>query len=395
MKRQISICDSYLLLIGLSLLGAKAFPMAITKTFLLATMLVSLYFFIILNSKYKLPLYFKALNPLILVFTIYGVFFLFSGGAIVEGEKISGTSYLLDVYMSLLPVYAFYTFARRGQLTEKKMAYWSVVFLFLTIFVYYKTQVQIMTQLYDKGLEVDSVTNNTAYTFLGLMPALVVFRKRPLVQYAFLLICGIFIFLSMKRGAILIFTIVLLFFIYNNVKDEPSNKKKTVKIILSIIILISGFVFVSYLLDNNSFFLDRVNQTKSGESSGRNDIYKVYYNHFINENNFFHLLFGNGANGGLGFASVSAHNDWLEIAISQGIMGLLFYIYYWLCFAITWIRSTKVPISHYAIGIFFLIYFIASFFSMSFNSIVGPASMILGYYLALYDLSRKKRVAAN
>ena len=393
MKRQFCICDFYLLLVGLSLLGAKAFPMAITKTFLLAIMVVSLYFFVSSNSKYKLPLYFRALNPLILVFTIYGILFLFSGGAIVEGETISGTSYLLDVYMSLLPVYAFYTFARSGQLTEKKMAYWSVVFLFLTVFVYYKTQVQIMTRLYDIGLEVDNVTNNTAYTFLGLMPALVVFRKKPLVQYIFLLICGVFIFLSMKRGAIFIFTIVLVYFIYNNIKDEPSNKKKKIKIILSILILIGGVVFVSYLLENNSFFLDRVDQTKSGESSGRNDIYKVYYNHFINENNIFYLLFGNGANGGLKFASVSAHNDWLEIAISQGLIGLLLYVYYWLCFAITWVRSNKVPISHYAIGIFFLVYFIATFFSMSFNSIVGPASMILGYYLAVYDLSRRKNVA--
>lgn len=393
MQKTFTYSNFYLLLLLLSFLGGRLFPMYVAKVIMIATILLSLFYFFEANAKYTLPLCFKSLNVLVLLFTVYGIAFLIKGDMHFSGGVVSSTSYLLDVYLSLLPSYAFFVFAKRGMLTEKLMGSWLIIFLFATIFIYFRVQSQVAEMLYKMGVsDVDNITNNTGYVFVGLLPALVVFRKKPIVQYLFLLICGTFTLLSVKRGAILIFAVVLVVFILNNLKEGASGRNKTKIILLSIIIIIASVWFVEYLLVNNDFFVQRLNQTAEGNSSGRDNIQRVYFYHFINENNLWRFLFGNGANGGLAFAGASAHNDWLEIAISQGAVGLVIYFLYWVNLYKTY-RNTKnhVP-SPNAIGIFIIIYFTSTWFSMSFNSITGPSNMVLGYYLATYGFGNKELI---
>ena len=68
---------------------------------------MSLYYAFYANAKYRLPVYFKGLNLLLIMFTIYGVILLISGEHIVFRPSYKGTSnieYLKSIYKSLLPV---------------------------------------------------------------------------------------------------------------------------------------------------------------------------------------------------------------------------------------------------------------------------------------------------
>ena len=76
-----------------------------------------------------------------------------------------------------------------------------------------------------------------------------------------------------------------------------------------------------------------------------------------------------------------AHNDWLEIAVNQGLLGLIIYAFYWLVFYKTW----KNAINSDAKTIFvltILMLFAKSIFSMSYGAMTYVSASILGYALA-------------
>lgn len=331
---------------------------------------ISLYYMVYANLKYVLPVYFKALNVLLLMFTIYGGLLIISGEHMrleALGVETSTTEYLKSIYKSLLPVYPFFVFGKQGILKEKDIRLFFIVFLFLAINSYF---------VY--------LGSSIGYNFVALLPVLVVFNKKPVVQYFGLAVCLYFIFISAKRGAILCGVLCFVWFIITNLK-KVQKKRKWIVVIVSLAVVLAGVYFYRYLMATNSLFIYRMQLTQEGNSSGRDDLYSIFYNHFIHEDNPFRFLFGYGANGTLKISYNFAHNDWLEIATNQGLFGLIVFFVYWVCFFITWRKTKQHPQAFMAVGMFIIVYFLSTLFSMSYNNVGYCASMVLGYYLAVYD----------
>jgi hypothetical protein len=386
-KRGVNVCNLYLLLILLISFRGILFPAGgfIAQGLNLVFLLLSFYFMGYANSRYKLPAILKALNILLIMFTIYGLLL------IIRGEKIfveatesyaSGSGYLKSIYFSLLQIYAFYVLARRGYLNENLLKFFFFLLFLLTVRAFFQTYQRGLENAAERGSMREEFTNNVGYAFVRLLPALVLFRKRPILQYIFLAVCGYFIVAGMKRGAILSGAICLIWFLYVNLKGAPKRRKWIVSLVTIALVMV-GVYFVNYMMSSSAYFLSRYEATIEGESSGRNELYATFFNHFINEQNPFLFLFGNGANATLKISFNYAHNDWLEIAINQGLVGLLIYFVYWICFFVSWRKAKGHQEAFMAIGMTLIIFFMSTLYSMSYSGMTRCSAMVLGYYLAV------------
>ncbi|WP_197421741.1 O-antigen ligase [Prevotella sp. DNF00663] len=239
----------------------------------------------------------------------------------------------------------------------------------------------IIHKLLLEGTAVDEVTNNIGYLFVALIPTVAVFKNKNIIQYGLLIFCMVFIVIGMKRGAILVGVLSILYFLYFNFRYHRSISKVKV-LIFSMLIALAGVYMVIYMMDTSDYFTQRIIQTENGGLSGRDYIYECFWNHFKNEMNTFKFLFGNGANATLDIGINYAHNDWLEIAINQGVFGLLIYAFYWLCFYKT-IRQTKQNLfAKLVLTLVFISFFIMTLFSMSYTEYSIYSCTVFGYYLA-------------
>ena len=189
---------------------------------------------------------------------------------------------------------------------------------------------------------------------------------------------------AMKRGAIICGAVCIVWFLAVNLKETKSNRRLLV-LFFSVVVFAALAYIYYYMLNSSAYFNYRIGQTESGDSSGRDILYSTFFNHFINESNIMRFMFGYGANGTLKISFNFAHNDWLEIAINQGLIGLFIYLLYWIGLFITWRRSSRQPLPFMAIGMFLFIYFLSTLFSISYNNVTRFAAMVLGYSLAVYN----------
>lgn len=380
MKKKFTSCDFFCIIALLCFLNGSLYAggSALAQGFQLILIAMSMFYWYVANTQYKLPIFFKGLNVLLLLFTIYGV------AVIIENPTWArhGTqTFLKQVYKSLLPIYSFYVFAKRDQFTIKKLKFWYMVFFILVVRSYYLEDARLSSVIEESGTAYTSLTNNAAYRFVGVLPGLVLFRKKPVIQYSLMAVCAYFLISGMKRGAMLCGAVCLLWFIFSNYK-VANNKQRRIILIVTIAIILLGVFYVNYMMETSNFFQHRVQQTKEGDSSNRDYIYGTLWQHFLNEENILRILFGNGVYSTVRFIGTPAHNDWLEIVTGQGVLGVFIYVIYWVCFFITWRRSRKCPETFMIIGMTLICYFLSSCFSMSYDSVSRSAGMTLGFALA-------------
>ena len=381
MKRILNICDFYLGLCVLCMLNGIIFT---GGGFVIVGMqglliLLSLGYAIYVIFHYKLPIYLHGLNVLLVLFAIYGFLLILGKEELVvhiSGAEVSKTTYLKSIYLSLLPVYPFYYYSRKGLLSKNKTRVWSIVFFSISVvcFIWNRT---VLLDL----RSADEITNNLSYLFVGILPAAVLFDRRVVLQSLLLFGCMFFIITGMKRGAILSGAVGLVWFLTFSAK-YASHKKRVYSFLLLLFLVISGYLLVSYMLNTSEYFNYRILQTEVGYSSGRDRLYQFFFDHFIHETNYWKFMFGNGANATLRIGENYAHNDWLEIAINQGVLGLIIYAAYWVCFFKTWKRIPKNTPSSVAIGMILVVFFVMTLFSMSYDGMSRCSTMVLGYYLA-------------
>ena len=344
---------------------------------------ISFYHFIYALFHYKMPVYMKCLAVLIIMFTIYGLILIISGKTITfmrSGSIVRNFSYLKKIYNSLLPIFSFYVFTRKGVLNKEVLLKWTFIFFVTAVMQFMQGQRQVM--LLEAVNEDEETTNNYAYLFLSMIPLLAFWGKKRGVQYLGLIITMVFIILGMKRGAILIGVIAIVWFLSRTMKGATRNQKFWV-LLLSVFLIIAGYFMVLYMLRNSAYFNFRMEKTLEGDSSGRDGLYSYFWGYFVHQTNPLRFLFGNGANATLTLSWNYAHNDWLEIAINQGLLGLVVYFIYWLGFYRAWRSSSFDDELYLATGMLLLIYFMKSLFSMSYGGMSLYATICLGYCMGM------------
>ena len=367
--------------------GALGFEgTTLSQSLLLVGIIMSIYYFFYSHSKYKLPKYFKALDLLLGLFTAYGVFHIIKGGNTVMlnyGGQIlrivPNYYYLKDIYISLLPIYAFFVFGKKKLLNETTIKTWTCIFIPIVIFLYFSNYQRLLFQALEIGSVQEEFTNNVSYMFISLFPALVFFRKKPLVQYILLTIFLSFILMSMKRGTILIAFICFLVFIYETYKSTGKRDKWLFVVFIMLIFL---YYLSEELLQTSEYFNYRISETLEGNSSHRDILYSRLAYFYFNEANPVQIIFGSGADATLKVVGQYAHNDWLEIAVNQGVCGIIVYLVYWIFFYKSFKNVNKKDPIYIALRLILIIYFMSTLFSMSYNTIPIFSTLALGYCMS-------------
>lgn len=355
----------------------------IARLLILLLILVSLIHAYRIFQTPQKPIYFKGLNALIIMYTVYGLFLFLTDGLVVKGiiKTVPTFYYLKENYIALLPIYSCYYYTKKGYLTEELFSLFAIIFVFVGIAFYYNIQRLTIETLMESGIDVDEVTNNSGYVILAVLPSLLILRKKPILQYIAIGVCVLFVILSFKRGAMLCSAIFLLLFARDRLKNRRGLRKALILMTIAI-----GFVFISQfvlrLFASSDYFAYRVEQTLEGESSGRDGIYSNILNHYFNEAGIVQKLIGYGANGTIKVFTNYAHNDWLEILTNQGFLGIVVFISYCVCFYKT-IRKRNITLdSRLALLTIFVMFLLQSFFSAGITNTVIFTSSMMGFALA-------------
>lgn len=383
-------CNIYISLLAFYSMQGTMIPTggsALSQMIALTTMLMGLYYTVKVVAMKGKPVYFKGLNLLFFIFVVYGLVLLFSDHHYVIKAKrfgdgtVSNFSFLKSIFLSLPNIYTFYYFSTKKYLTEKLLKGWVFALFGVAVFRFFDNQMSTIQVQLLEGIDSDEVTNNMGYLFVALIPSVALFRHKSFLQYGMMIFCMAFIVMGMKRGAIIVGVLLMLYFLYFNYRYHQSMSKTKV-LIFSAIIVVAAVYIVQYMMETSDYFMARIAQTEEGGSSGRDAIYEHFWNHFKNETDNVKFIFGNGANATLGIYINYAHNDWLEIAINQGVLGLVAYAFYWLCFLKTIWNTKHNKTARLVLSLAFISFFVESIFSMSYTGYSMMACTTFGYCLA-------------
>lgn len=378
--KNINRCDLFVALNILYSMQGLLYPQGAINQILQVAIIV---WGLMISSKYFLGIFkqtklLKATSALVFIYSVYGVILILFGNSLIEHIPDAPARYIyLQVSLrSLLKIYVFYYYANKGFLTSLRIRVYAAMLLFSLVPNYYYQQAHIMT-LYDR----DEVTNNMGYTFLAIIPMLFFFNKKQFLQYFLLAIALLYIVFAMKRGAIAIGFVATVALILSNLFSND-NKHKFLSILFTVSLIV-GAVFVTfYMMSESAYFVHRVEQSLSGDSSGRDNIYDTLWRNFLNEPNVFYLLFGRGADGTWSIVGNYAHQDWLETLCNNGIVGCVILFRFYLRFFIDAYRSRNLFSMNFFIAYMtlFFVSFSKTLFSMSIQEIELSISILIGFF---------------
>lgn len=323
----------------------------------------------------------RATGLLIAMFIVYGLLAIIGPTIYFHtGKAVTSHVYLLDSLKSLLPIFVFSFYAYKGELTSKRIKVYFLMLLPVIIANYYYNYSNMVMESLTGRTE---FTSNVGYEFLSLFPMILFFDKRPLLQYSLALLLSYFIFMGMKRGAVLIAIFCLLFFIINTVR---MSKRAMSRFFVFSILAVVAFIavkYVQYMLDNSPYFLRRIEQTMEGDTSGRDNLVSNILNEVYN-NNILQWLFGRGANSTIAIAGNFAHQDWTETLCNNGLIGVFILFNFFRSMFVTFLKNKFVIQGNlkYVFFMLFSIFFLKSIFSMSIQDLDPGISIVTGFLLA-------------
>ncbi len=313
-----------------------------------------------------------------ILFVIYGIEFWYSGRSYyhyLTESYVPCNSYLLEIFSSFLPIFTVYFFVKKGVINTRFLQISSLVLLASAIIEYFHI-VQTKTAMM-RGDEL-GFTVNAAYRFLRLLPLLLVWNKNKIIQLGLLGIIFIFIILSAKRGAILVLLLCAFYYFIYTIGKKFGVKHFALMIGLALV----GYWFLDTEFSSNAYLQERMQNTLEGSYSGRDDIYLFFLAYLADNSDLTSILFGKGAFATVGLFGQYAHNDWLEIAVNQGLLGIIFYIVFFIFLFKTY-RHLSTNDSQYKpmMGLLLVILFATTFFSMSYSQLGLPVALPLALCL--------------
>lgn len=391
MHKTINFCNIYIALWCVYYLQGFLYDRdsGISKYLVVIILLLSLWIAFKAVKNYSLPRYFKGVIPLLLMFFVYWCFLLINDHQYVikfNGMPVDKLSFFKTILITWLPIYAGYYFTARGFLTEKVVKIWIVIFFVVATLLYFQNQRDMLENAMSMGSSREDFTNNDSYMFLALLPSLVLFRDKILIQYTSIIYCIVFLFFSVKRGAILIGIIVLLMFLWESFRYS-SKRKKALIIFFSAMVIAFASYFFMYMLANNEYFNDRFLATMGGYMSSRDVIAGDIMKYLRNDATVSDLLFGSGVYSTLDITINFAHNDWLELMCCEGLLGVCVYIYYWVNFYKYSCSVDRRYPEYLAIRMILVIYLFKTFFSMSYSDMPFFVTIPFGFFLYMSNKS--------
>lgn len=322
------------------------------------------------------PLVLQATSILLFMYFVYGmIFIIFSPPYFPDVHYVYFKSFL----SSFIPLYLFYKYSKEGLLTERRIILYFIIILVVTVFQFFH-----LSAILSKKNDSQGATNNIGYRFLSLLPLCFFLYKKRTIQYITIGVIMFFIFMSVKRGAIMIGTVCFIWFLRDSIIKATSIKHKYATLLFGMILVFFSVVTISYQLANNDFINRRIADTENGNSSGRDKLYLGVIEAVVNDDSYLHLIFGRGAYATFDVIHKMAHNDWLETACNNGLIGVSCLIYFLYAFFKTSIVSKRYvrPEISSVMNMMFFIYLAKMFFSMSLQGMSISITMLIAYFAA-------------
>lgn len=351
---------------------------SLTGYLLLLITIISLAYFGYVQFYMRQPRMLKWLSILFYMFTIYGVLYILLGETVHDyNGPIRQIDYLKKIAASLLPVYPFYYFAKKGLFRLSYLNFWIPIFILVSIFSFANYYSNMLEQAQANGVAATEFTNNTGYLFVSLLPLIFLRKGSSVINYIYIGVCALFIVMGVKRGAIAIGGLCITYYLVSNLQRNKGSKKLWF-ILLSLIAVIIAGTYISDFIAKSSYFAYRLNNTLEGNMSGRDNIYSQMIDVFLNSD-LAAMIFGHGADSTIYFTTMLAHNDWLELLVNQGILGVIIYLCYFVAIYRTWYKYHKDHTIGISLSGLFIVLFLKTMFSMSYTEYTLFTCMAYGY----------------
>ena len=163
---------------------------------------------------------------------------------------------------------------------------------------------------------------NLAYSVVVFSPWLLLVRRKGLR------LCGMGIVLlsvlvSMKRGAIIVFPLMLSASMLVEALISKRNVLRTFLKIICVMILFFMALFVADIA-SNGYLSDRFSSKELSDGSGRANAFRVALQE-ISHRPPWYFLIGRGSDGSMKHFGGGLHNEWLEFLYNFGLIGGVFY----------------------------------------------------------------------
>lgn len=340
----------------------------------------------------EMPRLLKGWSILLLLFTLYGIPLIVSGKMFIIKENfrhIGGGEFLKLIYYSMLPLFPIYEFTRKGELTVDKLKILCILLLITSTFQFNEYHIKMLLLTKAKGLSVKEFTNNTGYLFLQILPLTIFFRKQKVIMTSLIIYCIYMIVIGMKRGAIVLSVPCLILLLLELYKSS-TRRQKILIVFISIVLVVFSVGLIQYMLENSNYFNTRLQATMSGDSSHRDTIYFQAINVFLGENNIIMKFFGHGGYSTLDLMMNNAHNDWLEILVNHGIIGVLVFMNVCFQMCYTTKQAQKYDSSLYISMLTITIIFIGrTILSMAYSDMGHGLIIAMGYGIAQLKLQQE------
>lgn len=278
-----------------------------------------------------------------------------------------------DMVAFFIPIFTGYQIGLHKKLSSRQ---WMVVALFI-LAISIQSFIEAQAQAFLKFHKEES-TNNSAYIFLYLFPLLpLTLKKYKLLTFGLLGVMFAFVMMGAKRGAILCMAVL---FIYATVW-YLRERRITFGTIVVLTALIVGLILgVEYYFATSDYLQQRLEQTLDSNSSGRDTLYSILWETWLNADLLTQLI-GHGSAQTITIAENYAHNDWLEFLTNQGLVGAFLY----LAIFVSLFRFRKnFPLQspeRCTFTMIVLLWFLKSIFSMGTGIMAGIDLMMLGTFI--------------
>lgn len=320
-------------------------------------------------TKFKLT----AVERSMLLFVALNViYFLFS----FTWQKPESTNFG-NVLCSMLPIPLFFVITANGAITRRSLTIFLILSCIAGYFYFYHEE-SILFEVVLSGESGDFTINNSTI-FLVIIP-LLFFVRNKWITIGVSVIIIFFIIYGAKRGNIISAMLPFYLLVRMNMKSKQSFLSE----VLLIIVVTAISYFAYYTMMNSDYLVSRIAKTLEGDSSNRDILYATAFSTWLNAENLHNIIFGFGTDGTTNLIGIRAHNDWLEILVDFGILGIFAYLLFHVSIIRTILKNKHNPLLYYTLLAVFFIWFSKSLYSMGFtNNIFSFLSMEIGIVLGL------------
>lgn len=327
-------------------------------------------------------------NRFIKIFTVFYLLNVIGYLLTAQHGSLGYFSMFKSVVLVSSAFFPFYYFGYRQYDLQKVFRIMLFASIPLAVMLFYREERE---NLLLKVTSNTDVINNTSYLFLFLTPFIFLVKNKILKNLIFLLMFT-FVIEGAKRGALIIFVLILCYNIFDQIKalskESAVNKLKYVVIYSAAIVV--GYVYLLNKFTQNTFLISRLEGLDEGNVSGRDVIYESLINNWMNAENFHHLIIGFGFASSMRYSGTGnlAHNDWMELLTNFGLIGVFLYAAIILYIAKIGIKE-KSPV----IIASFLIMFSSALFSMFYTAFYSVFIMqLVGYFIAYNSFNKKDKI---